>query len=114
MGKGVALNVSARIDSSDRSGTEAVPTTLDAGESTRLSLRMLVPSWDDTWGRVTYSDLLERQWETRFWFKRGPDGQIQIHVCAYGLASLLPPDAHPRGWEMPNGFARICLPAFEV
>jgi hypothetical protein len=108
-GQGVALNVTPHIYWASADAAVA-PTTLAAGEATWMYSRDYIPSWEDTWGTVTYTDLLDRKWETRFKVEKKPDGQIQMFVCAYGLASSLPQQAYPAGWEMPNGLARICLP----
>lgn len=62
-------------------------------------------------GTPTYTDLLDREWETRFKLLTGPDGRIRPIVCCYGLSANLPPPNYPLGWDMPEGSPRLALPS---
>jgi hypothetical protein len=106
---GIALNVTGHLyyPSGDRALSS---TTLAPGDSVWIEFRGEVPSWDEIYGYVTYLDILERRWETRFMISMGPDERIRPMICQYGLAEKLESRAYPAGWEMSDGSPRLELP----
>lgn len=109
-GGGAALNVNAQVYW--HAGNCALATSsIGPGEQTHLYARTLIGGFDETWGRITYSDTLGRRWETKFVILTDLDGQPRFELRAYGLRDRFPDVAYPAGWELnDHGLPRLALP----